>query len=57
MSLVEGTNDFSIVSKLSAASLGYFFDDFLDEMVDKKKRRAPLINWGYYLRYKSIPWF
>ena len=54
MSLVEGTNDFSIVSKLSAASLGYFFDDFLDEMVDKKKRRAPLINWGYYLRYKSL---
>ena len=54
MTLVEGTNDFSIVSKLSASSLGYFCDDFLLEMVDKKKRRAPLINWGYYLRYKSI---
>ena len=54
MTLVEGTNDFSIVSKLSASSLGYFCDDFLEEMVDKRKRRAPLINWGYYLRYKSI---
>lgn len=54
MTLVEGTNDFSIVSKFSASSLGYFCDDFLLEMVDKKKRRAPLINWGYYLRYKSI---
>ena len=54
MTLVEGTNDFSIVSKLSASSLGYFCDDFLLEMVDKRKRRAPLINWGYYLRFKSI---
>ena len=54
MTLVEGTNDFSIVSKLSASSLGYFCDEFLEEMVDKRKRRAPLINWGYYLRYKSL---
>ena len=54
MTLVEGTNDFSIVSKLSASSLGYFRDDFLEEMVDRRKRRAPLINWGYYLRFKSL---
>jgi tRNA wybutosine-synthesizing protein 4 len=50
MSTVEGTNDYSIVSKLSAASAGYFADEFLAEFVEKPRRRAPLINWGYYLR-------
>ena len=54
MTTVEGTNDYSIVSKLSAASAGYFEDDFLQEFVDKKKRRAGLVNWGYYIRYKSL---
>ena len=54
MTSVEGTNDFSIVSKLSAASAGYFEDDFLTEFVEKKRRRAGLINWGYYIRYKSL---
>ena len=54
MTSVEGTNDFSIVSKLSAASAGYFEDDFLGEFVEKKRRRAGLINWGYYVRYKSL---
>ena len=49
MTTVEGTNDYSIVSKLSAASAGYFEDDFLREFVDKKKRRAALVNWGYYI--------
>ena len=54
MTLVEGTNDYSIVSKLSAASAGYFEDEFLAEFVDKQKQRASLINWGYYLRFKSL---
>ena len=54
MTSVEGTNDFSIVSKLSAASAGYFEDDYLGEFVEKKRRRAGLINWGYYVRYKSL---
>ena len=54
MTTVEGTNDFSIVSKLSAASAGYFEDEFLVEFVEKQRRRASLINWGYYLRYKSL---
>ena len=54
MTLVEGTNDYSIVSKLSAASSGYWEDEFLQEFVDRKKKRASLINWGYYLRNKSL---
>ena len=54
MTTVEGTNDYSIVSKLSAASAGYFEDPFLQEFVEKKRRRAGLINWGYYIRYKSL---
>ena len=54
MTLVEGTNDYSIVSKLSAASAGYFQDDFLDQFVERKRKRASLINWGYYLRFKSL---
>ena len=54
MTLVEGTNDYSIVSKLSAASAGYFKDEFLVDFVDRRKRRAPLINWGYFLRFKSL---
>eukprot|EP00090_Calanus_glacialis_P015692 TRINITY_DN24733_c0_g1_i1.p1 TRINITY_DN24733_c0_g1~~TRINITY_DN24733_c0_g1_i1.p1 ORF type:complete len:629 (-),score=193.20 TRINITY_DN24733_c0_g1_i1:23-1909(-) len=54
MTSVEGTNDYSIVSKLSAASAGYFKDDFLVEFVEKQRRRASLVNWGYYLRFKSL---
>ena len=54
MTKVEGTNDYSIVSKLSAASAGYFEDDFLQEFVERKRRRAGLINWGYYIRYKAL---
>ena len=54
MTRVEGTNDYSIVSKLSATVADFFHDDFLSEMVDKPRSRAPLINWGYYIRYKSL---
>jgi len=54
MTRVEGTNDYSIVSKFSAASSDFFHDDFLSEMVGKPRSRAPLINWGYYIRYKSL---
>ena len=54
MSRVEGTNDYSIVSKLSAARMGYFPDSFLQEFVEKPRQRAPLINWGYYIRNKSL---
>ncbi|XP_007898284.2 tRNA wybutosine-synthesizing protein 4 [Callorhinchus milii] len=51
---VQGTNDNSIVSKCSMASLGYFSDDFLKRFVNKTTRRAPLINRGYYVRAKAV---
>lgn len=41
---VQGTNDSSVVSKVSAAAQGYFHDDFLQHFVCKVARRAPLIN-------------
>lgn len=41
---VQGTNDCSVVSKVSAAAQGYFQDVFLQHFVCKVARRAPLIN-------------
>lgn len=41
---VQGTNDSSVVSKVSAAAQGYFQDVFLQHFVCKVTRRAPLIN-------------
>ncbi|XP_028663349.1 tRNA wybutosine-synthesizing protein 4 [Erpetoichthys calabaricus] len=51
---VQGTNDSSIVSKCSAAGLGYFEDNFLKCFVQKTVRRSPLINRGYYIRAKAM---
>ncbi|KAJ8352882.1 hypothetical protein SKAU_G00243580 [Synaphobranchus kaupii] len=51
---VQGTNDSSVVSKVSAAAQGYFLDNFLKSFVCKVSRRAPLINRGYYLRWKAV---
>ncbi|XP_066542635.1 tRNA wybutosine-synthesizing protein 4 [Hoplias malabaricus] len=51
---VQGTNDSSVVSKLSAAAQGYFQDDLLQHFVCKASRRAPLINRGYYIRWKAV---
>ncbi|RXN29035.1 tRNA wybutosine-synthesizing 4 [Labeo rohita] len=51
---VQGTNDSSVVSKVSAAAQGYFHDDFLKHFVCKVSRRAPLINRGYYVRWKAV---
>ncbi|KAK3568902.1 hypothetical protein QTP86_019557 [Hemibagrus guttatus] len=53
-SAVQGTNDSSVVSKMSAAAQGYFHDDFLRHFVGKASRRAPLINRGYYVRWKAV---
>ena len=47
---VQATNDESIAGKLSAASQGYFEDDYVQHFVAKPSRRAPLVNRGYYLR-------
>lgn len=44
MMQVQGTNDSSVVSKASAAALGYFHDAFLQRFVCKVARRAPLVN-------------
>ena len=41
---VQGTNDSSILSKVSMVKLGYFEDLFLREFVDKDVRRSPSIN-------------
>nr|XP_055071846.1 tRNA wybutosine-synthesizing protein 4 [Misgurnus anguillicaudatus] len=51
---VQGTNDSSVVSKVSAAAQGYFNDQFLKHFVCKVSRRAPLINRGYYVRMKAV---
>ncbi|KAM9710396.1 LOW QUALITY PROTEIN: tRNA wybutosine-synthesizing protein 4 [Menidia menidia] len=51
---VQGTNDSSVVSKASAAARGYFRDTFLHRFVSKVTRRAPLINRGYYVRWRAV---
>uniref|UniRef100_A0A8C5HNZ0 tRNA wybutosine-synthesizing protein 4 n=2 Tax=Gouania willdenowi TaxID=441366 RepID=A0A8C5HNZ0_GOUWI len=51
---VQGTNDSSVLSKVSAAVHGYFRDTFLQHFVCKVSRRAPLINRGYYVRWKAV---
>ncbi|CAF1123671.1 unnamed protein product [Adineta steineri] len=51
---VQGTNDSSILSKVSMVKLGYFEDLFLREFVDKDVRRSPSINRGYYIRMKAL---
>ncbi|XP_018559891.1 tRNA wybutosine-synthesizing protein 4 isoform X2 [Lates calcarifer] len=51
---VQGTNDSSVVSKVSAAAQGYFHDIFLQHFVCKVARRAPLINRGYYVRWRAV---
>ncbi|CAN9498512.1 unnamed protein product [Ophioblennius macclurei] len=51
---VQGTNDSSVVSKVSAAAQGYFQDAFLRHFVCKAARRAPLINRGYYVRWRAV---
>lgn len=52
---IIGTNDYSIVSKRSVEKL-YLSEEpeFLRPFVNKFKRRAPLINRGYWLRMKAI---
>ena len=52
---IIGTNDYSIVSKRSVESL-YYKDEpqFLSTFVPKLRRRAPLINRGYWLRVQAI---
>lgn len=48
-SAVQGTNDSSVLSKISAAEVGYVEDDFLKYFASKFARRSPLVN-----RYSSL---
>ncbi|XP_066993126.2 tRNA wybutosine-synthesizing protein 4 [Anabrus simplex] len=52
--LIQGTNDFSTISKCSMVQNGYFKDDYIFHFVPHQSRRAPLINIGYYVRAKVI---
>ncbi|ODV94254.1 hypothetical protein PACTADRAFT_51126, partial [Pachysolen tannophilus NRRL Y-2460] len=60
--LVQGTNDFSIVSKRSVEKL-YFpalneaepvNGEYFHHFVSKEQRRSPAINRGYWIRMNSI---
>lgn len=52
---VQGTNDSSIVSKVSMQNLGYTTEpQYLEKVVLKPTRRAPLINRGYYIRVLAL---
>ena len=51
---VQLTADDALVSKHSAANLGYVSDPFLGAFVRKPARRSPLINRGYYARVAAI---
>ncbi|CAK8674605.1 unnamed protein product [Clavelina lepadiformis] len=50
---VQGSNDSSIVSKLSMVNHGYHNDAYYKFFVKKASRRSPLINRGYYIRAKT----
>ena len=41
---VQGTNDSSILSKISMCQTGYFDDEFLKCFATKCPRRSPLVN-------------
>lgn len=51
---VQRTNDESTASKASAASEGYFQDDFIQSFVDKVPARTALINRGYFARVQAM---
>ncbi|XP_075705456.1 tRNA wybutosine-synthesizing protein 4 isoform X2 [Rhinoderma darwinii] len=51
---VQSTNDFSTLSKVSAASVGYFTDEFQKYFVSRMCRRSPLIHRGYCVRAQAV---
>ncbi|KAM5179880.1 tRNA wybutosine-synthesizing protein 4 [Mantella aurantiaca] len=51
---VQNTNDFSTVSKVSAAAMGYFSDEFQKYFVSRTSRRSPLIHRGYCVRSQAV---
>lgn len=51
---VRGTNDDATISRLSAATLGYLKDPFVQYFVKKPVRRSPIINRGTFVRNFAI---
>ncbi|NWY58634.1 TYW4 protein, partial [Chionis minor] len=51
---VQGTGGSSAISKCSAAARGYIQDRFLRLLVGRRRRRAPLVHRGYYIRARAI---
>ncbi|XP_014817025.1 PREDICTED: tRNA wybutosine-synthesizing protein 4 isoform X1 [Calidris pugnax] len=51
---VQGTGGSSAVSKSSAAARGYIQDRFLRLLAGRRRRRAPLIHRGYYIRARAV---
>jgi len=51
---VQATNDDATLCKLSAVSLGYWEDPFIQFMVKRGERRAPEIHLGYYARVTGV---
>ncbi|KAM7129640.1 tRNA wybutosine-synthesizing protein 4 isoform 2-T2 [Ciconia maguari] len=51
---VQGTGGSSAVSKCSAAARGYVQDRFLQLLVGLRRRRAPLVHRGYYIRARAV---
>lgn len=51
--VMETASDASLC-KLSASSLGYFRDPFVQFFVKSPSRRMPIINRGYYARVAAI---
>ncbi|KAK1212130.1 TYW4 protein, partial [Pygoscelis papua] len=51
---VQGTGGSSAVSKCSAAARGYIQDRFLRLLVRRRRRRAPLVHRGYYIRARAV---
>ncbi|XP_023801618.1 tRNA wybutosine-synthesizing protein 4 isoform X2 [Cyanistes caeruleus] len=52
---VQGTGGSSAVSKCSAAARGYIQDRFLRLLAGRRRRRrAPLIHRGYYIRARAV---
>ncbi|RMB95993.1 hypothetical protein DUI87_27527 [Hirundo rustica rustica] len=51
---VQSTGGSSAVSKCSAAARGYIQDRFLRLLAGRRRRRAPLIHRGYYIRARAV---
>lgn len=54
MQTVKDSSDCCINSKFSAAEKGYFQDNCLSLFVNKLHPRSPIINRGYYIRFRAI---